>query len=1128
MQRGFNGRRAAGWGLAVAFVGALAFASHAQSPDKAAKTKAAAKAKPGVTALGLSPEDKALLTARFEKEIWPLMARGDGGCVACHTTQNASQFLMLKDAAAAFQKMLGEGHFDPDNHASLIERITTSDKAIKMPPTGLTPWTPAEIASLTAFAEEVQKRRQVGGVKPDEAFPFHLQSAYTGAPHVGGPDNTFLSFRQLRGKIQSIFNDDWRREDRDLFIENLHLFGGADFVRRYDETTKASPTFLTGVEMMARDVASRSYLSRTGPFAGHADALPSPLGMKAPSAAYAAEINRIYQRMLFRDATAAEVKEAFRLLQAVYKAQSGAAATAPQDLRFALTVRDDRGMKTTQDITVRVTADARALYQEFVDQSKATASQEEKALTASHRLGGTFTFVPGDAGQKVEITNAGTHGNVSVQGITLRGPLPATTEKTIAVDHESVRAEGAWRIRKDGGITTYEDGNENKGDSLLTFPITVAQRGKYTVSVTWRRFQEDTKDTRRRGPASPADNVRVEVVSADKQSRLALPPAPPVPPKGEAHFFVDQTVDNIAFSDLRTAFQFGPGDGIEIRNDGTRKRVVADAVRLLPADTSDTVAASAAGTASALLIRGADAVGKEKWPAFQKGTFRPYNTTGPDIFQDTDDSGKKEGLSLLYKPEVARKEGWNPARFYRVGVGFPGQVNNDSRVPVIVKGRASSPIVQIVYPDHAHVGATLTIDASSTFNLQRSPLTFTWTQTGGPRVALKNPAATKLAFTAPSLGPKQAAWEGLCRALMAHPDFLFTRPRSLASITDPKQRRRLQLVKIAQDLVGRTPSEAELKKLESGASLAQMIDGYMASQAFRDFYFHRVRLYLESQGTEMQDEPVRLWSYIAFNDRPFQEILTADYTVDTGFQKQTRPVWHGKTGLLTMKGFIQGKPGLPHFNYPAQVTQKFLGYVFEVPAEVVEAREGITAAATTDPKSVCYSCHKVLTPLAYQRGWWDDDGNFRQHDDTGLRVDATDRALVASYPYKGDGMEAFAVQAQNKERFIRTILQTHFVWYFGRELRFDADERGLYKRLWDVAADKNYALRPIIKTMLLSPEYLNGTSQTPPAPPTNRLAQRERLEQYHESILRPAPSRGKVLLPSTEGNLSLGDQHDER
>ena len=40
---------------------------------------------------------------------------------------------------------------------------------------------------------------------------------------------------------------------------------------------------------------------------------------------------------------------------------------------------------------------------------------------------------------------------------------------------------------------------------------------------------------------------------------------------------------------------------------------------------------------------------------------------------------------------------------------------------------------------------------------------------------------------------------------------------------------------------------------------------------------------LESQGTESDDEPARLWSYVAFNDRPFQEILTGEYSVDNDF-----------------------------------------------------------------------------------------------------------------------------------------------------------------------------------------------------------------------------------------------------
>ena len=195
-------------------------------------------------------------------------------------------------------------------------------------------------------------------------------------------------------------------------------------------------------------------------------------------------------------------------------------------------------------------------------------------------------------------------------------------------------------------------------------------------------------------------------------------------------------------------------------------------------------------------------------------------------------------------------------------------------------------------------------------------------------------------------------------------------------------------------------------------------------------------------------------------------------------------VHHGKSGILTMKGFIEGKPGLPHFNYAAQVAEKFLGYVFEVPDEIVDMRDGVTAAATTSIDSVCYSCHKILTPLAFQRLYWDDRGNYRRHDDRGVPIDPSDRGLVAVYPFKGTGMEAFAVQAQNKERFIRTMINTHFAFYFGREMRWEDDERSLYRRLWESVHENDFAIRALIKSILTSPEYLGG----PDAP---KVLQRE-------------------------------------
>jgi hypothetical protein len=1100
----------------------------AQSGKKAAESTSAT---PAPAAATLSDAESEALAERFRKEIWPLLTRASGNCVGCHNDKNPSQLHFFDDPDRSFKRLLAEGFFDPDSPTSILARVTASRPAMRMPPPPALAWTDAEVAALRSFADEVFEHQSRAGVRMDEMFPPALLNAIQertnkGARRTIGPDNTFVSFRQLKGKIQAIFGDDWRRDERDLFNENIAMFGGADFRRRFDETTKPNATFLSAVDLMSRDVASRAYLLATGPFRGRPASLPSPLGMRTPDSAYRREIQRLYDRMLFRSATEPELRRAFALLQSIYRAQDRLADES-SDLTFELEVQDEHGLATTQNFTIPVGRDRRGLYQQFIDEN--VPSEQD---VVRQKLDTDFSFKASDKGQQFRISNANTYGNVSIHAIELaprasggvtpgyasgappgrsapeghrrlaggvtpgspawrggntpgvggeapnpEGPKGASSEATttlIPVTDPSVSIEGAWRQRTNGDFSSYEDGNDNKGSSSITIPIRVPRDGRYELAVLWRKGYGKRN----------APSVLVEVLSQDK-TRLALPPAPPVPPKGEAHFFVDQSVDSIAFWDLKTSFRFATeGEGVEVNNAGTRNRVVADAVRFVPV---------AAG--STLLLDNDEADGSDQWEVFRTGDFTPYNITGKDLITD---NGKKKGeLKLLYRPG-RHKAAWSPKSFYRVEVGFPGKADNETRAPVIVHASESSPIIQLSVPQRAQVGASVTMDASATYNLQRSLLRFTWKQIGGPRVKLSDPHAPRVTFTAVPKTAEQAAWESLCRALMKHPDFLFTRPRSLASrpgdgrlpvgprATDPREwqatgtgpscvaRRHLQLVKIAQDLVARTPTEAELRKLDAGAPLSALVNDYLASPEFRSFYFHRIRLYLESHGTDEEDEPARLWCYVAFNNRPFKEILTADYSVDASFLKRPRPAYYGKTGLLTMKGFIKGKPGLPHFNYAAQVCEKFLGYVFEVPPEVVAMRDGITAVATASPSSLCYSCHKVLTPLAFQRTRWTDDGDYREKDEAGKRIDDTDQKLVPSYPFRGQGMEAFALQAQNKERFIRTIIQTHFVFYFGREMRYDQDERGLYKRLWDTVHADGLAIKGLIRALLTSPEYLDG------------------------------------------------------
>jgi len=182
-----------------------------------------------------------------------------------------------------------------------------------------------------------------------------------------------------------------------------------------------------------------------------------------------------------------------------------------------------------------------------------------------------------------------------------------------------------------------------------------------------------------------------------------------------------------------------------------------------------------------------------------------------------------------------------------------------------------------------------------------------------------------------------------------------------------------------------------------------------------------------------------------------------------------------------MKGFIKGKPGLPHFNYPAMVCEKFLGYVFEVPPEVLKIRDGIAAASTVSPSSVCYSCHKVLTPLAYQPLAGRTMGSTRRRSAASpsmtaiIRWSRPIRSRAMAWRRSDAGPEQRAVYPHSDPDPLRL--------YFRARDALDQDAR-LYKRLWETERQHNYQIKGLIRAILTSPIPGSGHPSCP-APPQN-------------------------------------------
>ena len=409
-----------------------------------------------------------------------------------------------------------------------------------------------------------------------------------------------------------------------------------------------------------------------------------------------------------------------------------------------------------------------------------------------------------------------------------------------------------------------------------------------------------------------------------------------------------------------------------------------------------------------------------------------------------------------YRPvlEGEYRPGW-----YAVHLWTPGGHTHSDWVAVDIRGSEYPPVAAVEAVPDSGTGSPFYLNGSGTFHPRGVHLTYRWSHNADDlNLRLSDPRSATPRVIVPSLASARPGWAGLIEALLQRPEFLMPSD-------DPAAAPETALARVALDLAGRIPTQDEIGLLAAEGDLEPLIDQYLRSGDFKEFFFHRAKLVLRSRGTEESDEPARLWTHIATSDRSYRELFTADYTVNSSWEQVSRRPEHGPTGILTMKGYLVGRPGLPKYTYPAQVLTFAMGLQFEVSDAVEEAREKVVS--TTDPKSMCYSCHKLLTPLAFQRERWDDHGHYRTVDDDHNPIDDSDRGAVADYPFRGEGLGAFSTQVVSKERFVRAFVNTHHDMLFHRQLRIHEDERDEYRDLYEFAVRNDLRIRPLLKKMLL-------------------------------------------------------------
>lgn len=1005
---------------------------------------------------------------RFRADVYPLLAHGSGACTACHHAGSSQMFRVLSSPGATFSLLLERGLLDPSDPMAIPGRIANPDPELRMPKGGSL--ADHEIEAITGFATGLAGvlagAGQGGEASRDERFPDSLLLPYDGKERSERAQRR-MSFFQLRRSFATIFGPGWlEASGTDPFENKAHAFGGADFRSSFDQSRTLNASYLSALQEVSREVARRFVSAPQESLFDGFD--PEVFADKSPRAA-ARSVRVLYRRILFSEPSSGEVRRALRLVRELQRR-----VDASRTVRFSMSVEDADGREDRRDLDVTLKASSASVSRHFVNQSRPPAGDpwvqvgnrpfRFSAANPDHIV--RLVARPGDhitAFDAVRLVRAG-GGKGTPESVVLDNLDPECTFtgewEPVERDGERSRA-GAPKRKYDMdlhvvGSNHLESRSLDNRLATATVALRIPEDGDYNVYLSWPQIPN----------LAPAALVEIHSASGSAPPKVDWPERSP----GFATAFLDQTESTL---DERGVTQWevvhervlleGPDDYVEVSNRGVDSRkhvIVADAVKFarlgdgleIVVDNSSAEGFEASGGwAPDKLVR--NLPGRGKMHGEDILHYPPAKSGQPIEGAEVDPSQR---AWARYRP-VQRGQyepGW-----YSVHVWTPGGHTHAKRVAFDIHGSAFAPVAFVERPPEFIVGETGFLDASQTYHPLGQAVSFQWTHDAGDLgLRIEGADSPVPRFVVPPLKSPRTGWAGLIEALLQRPEFVMPDD----GIDAPAATR---LVRVALDLVGRVPTESEFRRFESTGDLGLLVDSYLESEDFREFFFHRARGVFRSRGTAESDEPARLWTYIAVNDLSYRDLYTADYTVDGEWKRASRRPVHGRTGFLTMKGYLEGKPGLPKFTYPAELLTFSLGVQFEVSDAVEDARDKVVS--TTDPSSICYSCHKLLTPLAYQRERWDVHGHYRSVDESHEPIDDSDRGVVPDYAFKGTGLEAFARQVVRKELFVRRFVNLHHDMLFHRHLRVHEDQRDEYRDLHRFALANDLRIRPLLKRMIL-------------------------------------------------------------
>ena len=262
-------------------------------------------------------------------------------------------------------------------------------------------------------------------------------------------------------------------------------------------------------------------------------------------------------------------------------------------------------------------------------------------------------------------------------------------------------------------------------------------------------------------------------------------------------------------------------------------------------------------------------------------------------------------------------------------------------------------------------------------------------------------------------------------------------------------------------------TDEDLAQLDSGASLTTLIEGYLASEEFKEVVFDWYRgeyptTQLTTDETDIE-EPARIAAYIVNEGRDYRELVTGDYTVNAEGEAivvEGQPA----AGVLTTNHNMSAYVGAFRRQWSGHMIAQWSPYILEAVSLPPASEDSDVSPDTLAGNPGCAGCH--VDPVVGV----DNIATFATcYDDLGQYIPDCEEVPSTFLDKEGSGLQDFGQILAGSNEFKAVTINFFFRKLTGRQLAFD--EGDFYARVASEFAENDYDAKELLKSMLVSEEF---------------------------------------------------------